>query len=327
MSLHATDHIETALTVTRNFLFPVDRRRWLKLAVIAFFIGSGLNLPAAQFNAPGGSSQQGTADLPNSIPADLVTALAILVALGVVLALLFAVVGAIMEFVFVESLRRQEVTIRRYWRQRWRQGLRLFGFRIALWLPLLLVVLAWIGAVVLSFVSDGGGLLVPVALLLGGIPVVSVLALLVGLTSSFTTVFAVPLMVQSDSGVLDAWRRLWPSIRAEWLEYLVYALVAYALTFAAGLLASFVVGLGALVALIPIAIVALLTLAAVPLLSPVALVVLLPLAVGFVLLLFALSAVVQVPVLTYLRYYALLVLGDIEPAFDIVPAYRDGVSR
>lgn len=31
-----------------------------------------------------------------------------------------------------------------------------------------------------------------------------------------------------------------------------------------------------------------------------------------------LAALVQVPILTYLRYYALLVLGDIEPEFDIV---------
>ncbi|MFW5950394.1 MAG: DUF7544 domain-containing protein [archaeon] len=28
---------------------------------------------------------------------------------------------------------------------------------------------------------------------------------------------------------------------------------------------------------------------------------------------------VQVPIVTYLRYYALLVLGDIEESFDIIP--------
>jgi len=46
-------------------------------------------------------------------------------------------------------------------------------------------------------------------------------------------------------------------------------------------------------------------------------------AVLFALALVVLWALVQVPVVTYLRYYALLVLGDIEPAFDIIPERRE----
>jgi hypothetical protein len=36
---------------------------------------------------------------------------------------------------------------------------------------------------------------------------------------------------------------------------------------------------------------------------------------------------VQVPVQTYLRYYALLVLGDVESSFDIVPDRRAAVRE
>lgn len=42
------------------------------------------------------------------------------------------------------------------------------------------------------------------------------------------------------------------------------------------------------------------------------------LAFVFALAVLVVRALVQVPVLTYLRYYALLVLGDIEPEFDLV---------
>jgi hypothetical protein len=34
---------------------------------------------------------------------------------------------------------------------------------------------------------------------------------------------------------------------------------------------------------------------------------------------------VQVPVHTYLRYYALLVLGDVEPDLDLVPDQRAAI--
>jgi len=41
----------------------------------------------------------------------------------------------------------------------------------------------------------------------------------------------------------------------------------------------------------------------------------------------AVAALVQVPVQAYLRYYALLVLGDVEPEFDLVPDQRAAVRE
>jgi len=134
MVLYALDDIDDAIDVTRGLLTPVDRTVWVKLAVVAFFIGG----PGAGFNGFqytfGGNGGTGGPPPGGVVTPDLGFPVWALIAaiVGVVLliALAFALVGSIMEFVFVESLRSEEVTIRRYWGRRWRQGVRLFGFRV-----------------------------------------------------------------------------------------------------------------------------------------------------------------------------------------------------
>ena len=74
----------------------------------------------------------------------------------------------------------------------------------------------------------------------------------------------------------------------------------------------------AVAVLVPLGIVAAIAYAAVGLSTTLGLVVVGVLAAIFVLAMFVIAALVQVPVLTFLRYYALLVIGDIEPEFDLV---------
>lgn len=50
MALHAVENVEEAFDVTREFLTPIEIRRWLKLALVVFFVGSGVSFPTAQFN-------------------------------------------------------------------------------------------------------------------------------------------------------------------------------------------------------------------------------------------------------------------------------------
>ena len=40
MALHAIDDVGDALDATRAFLFPFDRTKWLKLALVVFFVGT-----------------------------------------------------------------------------------------------------------------------------------------------------------------------------------------------------------------------------------------------------------------------------------------------
>lgn len=325
MTLHAVENVGDAFAVTRAFLFPFDVRQWLKLAIVAFFVGAATNLPTAQFDTRGTRDRAPETASPTFDPEIAMPVVVAVVAAIIVLALLFALVGAIMEFVLVESLRRGEVSMRRYWSERWRQGLRLFGFRIAIGLPVLALVVGWLALVLVPLFTDAAVPELSIGLFLLGIPVLFVVGVLVALVYSFTTVFVVPIMIREDCGVLAGWRRLWPSIRGAWKEYLAYVVVAFLLTVATGILASFLVGLGALVVLLPLALVAALTHLTVSLTSTAGLVVLALLVLLFVIALAAIWALVQVPILTYLRYYALLVLGDVEPSLDLVSEQRSAV--
>lgn len=324
MALHALQDVGDAVTVTREFLFPFDLGRWLKLAVVAFFVGGGVSFPTTQFDSTGTPGQ-----VPNGgeFPVEsLVPVIVALILVGLLFAAAFAIIGAIMEFVFVEALRSGDVTIRRYWSRRWRQGIRLFGFRVAIGLPVLAVVLAWLAVLLVPFLT-GGGATLPIALFVLGLPVVLLLGLVYALVSSFTTVFVVPIMITEDTGVLTAWRLLWPSVKSEWKQYLAYALVGFGLTIATGLLASFAIGVLAVAVLIPLGILAVVTYLTVSFSTTLGLAIVGVLVVVFVLAMVVLWAAIQVPVVAYLRYYALLVLGDVEPSFDLIPDRRRAVRE
>ncbi|MFB6096765.1 MAG: hypothetical protein ABEJ74_05200 [Haloferacaceae archaeon] len=322
MVLYALREIENAGRVALDFLTPIELRRWLKLALIVLFVGGGGNSLSSSFNAGNASPPTGEVPLPSIDRVGLVI-VAVVVA-AVVLLLLFALISAVMEFVFVESLRSGEVTIRRYWRRRWRQGLRLFGFRFVLFLPLLLLGLGFLALFVLPMVAGIGAAPLLGAFLL--LPVVAVVALLVGLVDGFTTVFVVPIMILTDCRVLDGWRRLWPTIRAAWKQYLAYVVLQFVLTIGLGLATSIVLTIVALAALIPLGVLGYVAVSVFTLSSTAGLASVGVLVAIFVLVMVVASAVVQVPVQTYLRYYALLILGDVEPELDLIPERRAAVQ-
>jgi hypothetical protein len=322
MALHAVENVGDAFTLTREFLTPIGPRRWLKLAVVAFFIGGGLGFPSAQFDVPGNPEQVPAEGIPPSLPTETATIVGAVVVAAVVLGILVTVVGAIMEFVFVESLRNGTVSIRQYWHERWRQGLRLFGFRIAIGLPVLAIGLGWMAAFFLPLFRGSSDPIVPFGAFFLGLPVFFFVGLLYALVSSFTTVFVVPIMIKNDCGVLAGWRPLWGSIKAEPKQYLAYAVLGFVLNVAAGLLRSVGVGIGALIFLIPLGLLAALAYLTLSLSSTLGIAVLAVLAVVFVLAMILLWALLQVPVVAYLRFYALSVLGDIEGTLDLIPDRR-----
>ncbi|EMA70214.1 DUF7544 domain-containing protein, partial [Halorubrum kocurii] len=111
MALHAVENVEKAFDITREFLTPIDLRRWLKLALVVFFVGGGVSFPTAQFNTSTPSGSVSNGDIPFSLPVDVVTLVVVFVAAGLLLGGLFALIGAIMEFVLIESLRTGEVSL------------------------------------------------------------------------------------------------------------------------------------------------------------------------------------------------------------------------
>lgn len=338
MTLYALQNVGDAIEAAREFLFPVTLSRWLRLAVVVFFVGG------VSFNAPvsGGSSTspsgggefvppESPSQLADVLSGDLLVLVGAVVGVVVLLGVLWGFLGALMEFVFVESLRRDAVHLRRYSKRYVGKGLRLFVFRTLVALLGLAAVLG-VGAVALISVAgrspstwEPTQILTAVALTL---PVALVVFALVGLVNGFTTAFVVPVMLAEDRAVMSGWRRFWPTLRGQWKQYAVYVLVAFVLAIAVGIIAAMVVGIGAVVLAIPLVIVGgiVYVLAGTTLSLPV-IVVLAALALVFVIAVLALLAVVQVPLQTFMRLYSLLVLGDTNDEFDLVADLRTTVRE
>ncbi|AUV81325.1 hypothetical protein C2R22_06305 [Salinigranum rubrum] len=325
MSWDAVDSLDDAREATESLLFPLSWRTWLRLVVVTFFVGGvgggGGAGQAAQGAVSSPSPPGATLDgatlptIPTPSLGDVGTVLLAVVVVAVVLALGYAVVGAVMEFVLVESLRRRRVELRRPFRQFLVPGLRLFAFR----------------ALVLAGLFASAA--VPLLLFVGVLPVsgsrVVLLPLLVAvaglvwfagvLVLRLTTDFVVPTMVGEGRTVLSAWRRFAPLCRAAWREVVLYLVVRLVLGAAAALVVGLAVGLGALVVALPFVLVGGAVVATVGL-QGVGLVVLVALGAAFSLSVLLLSVVVQVPVVTYFRYYGLLLLGRLDGRLDLVRA-------
>ncbi|KOX95974.1 DUF7544 domain-containing protein [Halorubrum tropicale] len=333
MTLYAVDAIDDAIDATRSLLWPFDVGRWLRLMLVVFFVGGAGGSTTSQF---GGSASTGSGPQPGSLPqpyppetvlpggAELLVIGAVLAAVAaVVLGLLF--VGSVMEFVFVESLRREAVSIRRYWRDRWRAGVRLFGFRLLLGAITLTLAGAVLTPALLPALSGEGS--VAVGLLLLAAPVLLGLTVVSGLVGGFTTNFVVPVMLVEERSVVSAWRRFWPVLTGQWKQYAAYVALAFVLRTAAGVLSAVAVVFGVIAAAIPFGITGAVGLALLSVATPVGAALIAVSVVLFVLAVVAVALFVSVPVQTYLRYYALFVLGDTDAEFDLIAERRRAVRE
>lgn len=332
MTLYALDDIEDAIDATRAFLWPLDRGRWLRLAVVVFFAGGAGGFNPFQFTGSGTPTTPDTPTTPPSGAPNLpslgtpeVAIIAAIAALLLFVFLGFLLVGSVMEFVFVRSLREEAVTVRRYWRDHWRQGVRLFGFRLAL----TVATVGLVGGVLVAVFAPVvlGGRVAALGLLVVAIPVLVLVALVSGLLNGFTTMFVVPVMLLEERGVVASWRRFWPTLRSEWKQYLAYLFMSVVLNLAGGILTALATLVAALVVGIPLALVGLLGGALLTVASVAGWVVIGIAVVLFVLAMVVLTLLIAVPVQTFLRYYGLLVLGDTNDAFDVVPDRRRAIRE
>ena len=361
MTWYAVSAIDDALEATKRFLFPFSWWRWLKLAIVVFFLGGAggsLNVPSGTGNVdlpsdegPGtgsnggagtgtgaGLGQPGAGDVavPGGGPelgglgdAELAVIIG-LVAVVLLVALVFAVVGAVMEFVLLDALRTNDVRLRRYFRTRFGKGVRLFGFRLGVGLLLVLVIGALVvGGIMLTDNGAGPGLGAILGALVVAVPLFVVLTAIGAVTLGLTTEFVAPVMIVEDLGVFAGWRRFWPILTAHWKQYGLYLVLRLILSIAVGIAAAIATAIAVVALLISFGIVG--AIAAVALggfealvSSIVGIAIVAVLGVVFVVSAIAVVLVVRILVVTYFRCYALSVLGDIEPAFDLLGRLRDG---
>lgn len=318
MGWYAVDAIEDAGALAKRFLFPLSLRRIVTLAVIVFFLGGG---------SGGGGGGQGIMNFSTDIPefthpfpspfAMEALPFYVLVSIGVllVIALLYAIIGSVFRFVFVDALRTGDVRISGPARRWFRVGLQLFAFQA---LAALVVAGPVLAGIWFAFQVEPSRAVLLVALL----PVVAVLGLAAAITIRLTVDFVVPVAILEETGLLASWRTFWSTLRGDLGQFVVYLVVRWLIGLVIGVLAGIVLA----VFTIPFALVGAGIAAAISIplggFNPFWLV---PLAIPFVLIIAAISTFIQIPVQSYLGYYALLVLGDANESLDLIPDRRADV--
>jgi hypothetical protein len=355
MPWYAFDAVDDALDATRNFLFPFSWGRWLRLAVIVFFLGGGgtglngvTNIPSSVPSDGGPTPAPGPSPGPEPSPgggpvtsADIWTTLSeatglapnTLVLLGaallagiVVFVLVSIVASSVMPFVLVDALRTNDVRVRGPFKSRFWKGMRYLFFQFGVFLLLFLPVAV---AVILLVVTNPAAVEsvftgIGVAGLLTALALFVLVSVVVGLFLGFTRQFVIPVMIATDSGVVSSWRQFWPTLRGEWKQFLVYLVVRFVLQLGVGIATLVVGGILAAIVVVGALLVGLVVVGAfgglnAALGSVAGIVALVILAVLTLLALLVVSLPIKILVQSYFTAYELSVLGAAEERFALLP--------
>lgn len=332
------DALDRAIERTRKCLFePFDFWKWMKLAIIVLLMGgSGFNggnssnysydeSDMASFpDIPAGATGpfQGIFDMFSANALGIIIGLVVLI---ILLVLVFSYISSVMEFVFVESLVKNDVRFWEYSRRYLGKGFGLFLFRLLIGL-LMLAVIAVIALLFLYPYITGSAAGTPdlpasniflFLLLLFAIILLFIVA--GGLVNSFIGL-SIPVALYTENNIFKAFSMVLRKFRQDAGQIVLYWIGRIVL----GLAAAVVVGILALIVivaavLIVLVIDGLLYLAITTLLPESILVwiVLVPLLfVQFILFILAL-AFVSMPAQVFLRYHLLTFLQAWYPEITI----------
>jgi hypothetical protein len=349
MSWYGIDAVDRSFSRTRKALFePFDFWKWVKLAIIIFFVGSiGSNYGGSGTNYQPSSDNYGN-DFPNIEPGEIpdfpseisgtgldniqsMEFLAIIAAVlifFILFILLFSYISSVMEFVFVESLVRNEVHLRVYFKKFMREGFNLLLIRLALGLVFLVLFVLALLPFIPVFLTGSPDSALPA--LIGGMfwffGVIILLALIGSVVSSFLGL-AIPLSIYRETGILSAFRMVYRNFRKSWQEVLVYWFIRFLLGIGIGILAVILFGLLILALGIVFLIIdgVLYFLFSTFISEPLIWILLVPFVVVELLLIFGTLLLLSVPLAVFLKYHLLSFLeawfadSDI-PFFDKLPA-------
>lgn len=306
----AIESISPALHRTVQAFWPPHPGKWARLLIISFFIGAWFTSPFPDLSLQ---------DLPliTSLPysdelisqAGLVTSV---LSAMLLLLLIFALFSSIFQFIFVDYLSSQQNGLLASFTSRIGFGIRLLGFYLAtiVLMGLLAFFLILIIAVpVLSENPDNPALFL--SALVMTLLALLILILPVWIATLITTDFVVPVMIVRSCGIIRGWGIIFRELSGRWDEAAVYLGVKIIINIVTGvilgLLMVFISGLFHLssLALVP-------GLSDGMQVSPTEL-------IGPFLMIGMITLVVMTPVVTFLRYYALIFLEKISESYSLLP--------
>ncbi len=260
MGWYSIDAVDRAFSRTREALFePFDFWKWVKLALIIFLLGGAGSNYGGNYSGSGTNYRVGPNDFEDTFPnidpvqipgfpfdgtwpdmnhMQLPAAAGVIIAgivLLVLLVLVFSYISSVMEFVFVESLVKNEVLFWAYSKKFLGKGFYLLLIRFGIGLVFLLLIgIAALPLVpkLLENTSDFSWSHFPWPAFVGGFiwlfAVIMGLAILGAVISSFLG-FAIPLSIYRESGILSAFGLVFGYFRKSWKEVLVYWVVRFLL--------------------------------------------------------------------------------------------------
>jgi hypothetical protein len=269
----AVDVIGSAFEHTKQQLTePFRFGQWARLALLALATG--------EMSSSGGcnSFSRGLGNLPSKIPnnsqsfADpgdvfgrlgldpaVLASIIVVAAVGfLILGLVWLYVSSISRFVLFESVLRKRCELNAGWSRWHAQGLRYFGWQLALsvvglvvaavlFLPLLLPVIA----AMRNHQQPGPGLFLA---LLPMLFVYGIFALLMALIAVLTKDFVIPLMAVDGVGVVEGWRRLLETMKAEKGSYALYIIMKIVLAIGAAVVFGILSGIVVFAVMLPVGI-------------------------------------------------------------------------
>jgi len=335
--LSAIDCIGPAFTQTKNQLFaPFQFKRWLRLAVVCMltgeFAGSG-GTGGGNFSIPTTHSRGGKSfiDFPHGDWSKILSWLPWIVG-GIVLLFLllfvFMYVASVYRFVLFDAVLNNRCELKGSW-SRWEpRGRSYFYWNVVFMVISFLVFGLIVGVPVVIawqmglFHHANDHVL---ALILGGVALFfsfMAFALVGALIGLFTKDFCVPIMAMEEMGVLAAWRRLIPMLKAEKMAFTGYVLMKIVLAIGSAIIVGMATLLILIVLLIPLGIagVAIFFLGkAMGLTLSVATICILVVVGGILFLaLFYLLALLSTPSMVFFQSYVLHFIGSRYPAVGSV---------
>lgn len=312
MTTHlALTTIDEAIERTLQLLWPPKKGIWIRIALIVLFLGGGLISPPNMENF----SFSSTGVLPMSPDhlGDQMDLMLTVVSGIVVAGLLYVMVSAIFQFVFVDCLSSGNVTLADPFRLRWRKGMHLLGFYLVLLLIMLICMVFltfwFLGPVLNSGNPDILSLLIAVVQML---ILLFIILIPVWIAAILTADFVVPVMITDDAGIILGWFRVIDLFSGRWIEAGIYTGLKILLIVVSGM----IIGVVAFLISLPWSF-GLFSGSIESDLSGSGSSALLGLLAGTILI-FLVSLFLLVPVLTFFRYYSLVVLRTLDSRYDLL---------
>lgn len=335
MAWHAIDSVEPAADRTANLLFtPFNLKFWLKLALVAFLMGSGGGgMNFGGYNTGGGDFNDGgfeeSFDNLNIWIMNNIGFIAAVIGIIILIALLLWYISTVMYFVFLESVIKSKVEIIDGFKRYTDKGFWVFLFEIAV-LAVFILCMA-IPALIYYFIfgiSFGPGLWL---FLVFGVFAMILILIFMMIISSFTIDFVVPYMYKGR-GVIKGWKHLVSILRKNIGQIIFYMLMKVLLVIVAVILGFIIAIILLLILAIPGIIIVFLAIAigsAIGLsgicsgsLLPVCIAVAIIIFIALILIIGYLMTLATLPIPVFFRYYSLKFLMKIDEEF-IIPELEE----